>query len=87
MNAPFLSLAVGTPVLRVLSGRLSGAEAFAAYLTMLDRWRKLPFRVPGLPRDVLAADWPAGEAVALFEELVDVLERPALDHARGCWTA
>ncbi|HVJ01237.1 MAG TPA: hypothetical protein VM662_03590 [Sphingomonas sp.] len=26
MNAPFLSLAVGTPVLRVLSGRLSGAE-------------------------------------------------------------
>ena len=68
-------------------GRLSGAEAFAAYLTMLDRWRKLPFRDPGLPRDVLAADWPAGEAVALFEELVDVLERPALDHARGCWTA
>ena len=26
MNAPFLSVAAGTPVLRVLSGRLRGAE-------------------------------------------------------------
>jgi phenylacetic acid degradation operon negative regulatory protein len=65
---------------------LSGAEAFAAYLTMLDRWRKLPFRDPGLPREVLAADWSAGEAVTLFEELVAVLEEPALDHARSGWT-
>ncbi|SFC57161.1 transcriptional regulator, PaaX family [Nocardioides terrae] len=64
---------------------LAGAEAFAAYLTMLDRWRKLPFRDPGLPREVLAADWPAGAAVALFEELVAVLEGPALDHARASW--
>lgn len=69
---------------RQMSG-LTDAEAFAAYLTMLDRWRKLPFRDPGLPRAVLAADWPAGAAVALFEELVAVLEGPALDHARASW--
>jgi len=64
---------------------LRDEDAFAAYLTMVDRWRKLPFRDPGLPREVLAEDWSAGEAVTLFEELVTALEKPALDHARARW--
>ncbi|THJ08597.1 PaaX family transcriptional regulator [Nocardioides sp.] len=65
--------------------RLRDGDAFAAYLSMLDRWRKLPFRDPGLPPEVLADDWSAGNAVALFEELVAALEKPALDHARAHW--
>lgn len=67
--------------------RLRDREAFAAYLAMVDRWRKLPFRDPGLPREVLADDWSAGEAVALFERLVADLEGPALEHARSQWPA
>lgn len=67
--------------------RLRDREAFAAYLVMVDRWRRLPFRDPGLPREVLAADWSAGEAVALFERLVSDLEKPALEHARAYWPA
>jgi phenylacetic acid degradation operon negative regulatory protein len=67
--------------------RLRDGEAFAAYLTMVDRWRKLPFRDPGLPREVLAEDWSAGDAIAVFEELVAALEEPALDHARASWSS
>jgi phenylacetic acid degradation operon negative regulatory protein len=65
--------------------RLRDRHAFAAYLSMVDRWRKLPFRDPGLPREVLADDWSAGDAVALFEDLVATLEKPALDHAQARW--
>lgn len=65
--------------------RLRDRDAFAAYVTILDRWRKLPFRDPGLPREVLAEEWSAGDAVALLAELVAALEQPALDHARTRW--
>jgi phenylacetic acid degradation operon negative regulatory protein len=65
--------------------RLRGRDAFATYLSMVDRWRKLPFRDPGLPRELLADDWSAGDAVELFEDLVAALEKPALDHARARW--
>ncbi len=65
--------------------RLRGREAFAAYLAMVDRWRKLPYQDPGLPPEVLADDWSAGDAVALFEDLVAALEKPALQHARARW--
>lgn len=60
-------------------------EAFAAYLQLVDAWRKLPFRDPGLPREVLDAQWSAPEATALFERLVGKLEKPALKHARTYW--
>ena len=63
----------------------TGQEAFAAYLDVLDKWRKLPFRDPGLPREVLAPDWSAPEATALFERLVAALEEPALRHASTYW--
>lgn len=61
------------------------ADAFAAYLTLVDRWRKLPFRDPGLPREVLDPSWSAPEAIELFERLVAALEKPALAHARTHW--
>ncbi|MEI7055737.1 PaaX family transcriptional regulator C-terminal domain-containing protein [Nocardioides sp. CCNWLW239] len=73
-----------------LSGRLeraapSGQEAFVTYLGIVSQWRKLPFRDPGLPLEVLAPDWSAPAATALFERLVDVLEKPALAHASAHW--
>ncbi len=62
------------------------AEAFPTYLALLDQWRRLPFRDPGLPGEVLAPDWSGPRAVALFERLVAGLEDPALAHARAHWT-
>jgi phenylacetic acid degradation operon negative regulatory protein len=62
-------------------------QAFASYLGVIDHWRKLPFRDPGLPREVLAADWAAPTAGAMFEHIVSVLEGRALAHAARCWAA
>lgn len=64
---------------------LRRGEAFAAYLQLVDAWRKLPFRDPGLPREVLDPQWSAPDATALFERLVGKLEKPALKHARTYW--
>jgi phenylacetic acid degradation operon negative regulatory protein len=63
------------------------AQAFTTYLSVLDQWRKLPFRDPGLPAEVLAPDWHGPQATALFERLVAALEKPALAHARPHWPA
>lgn len=60
-------------------------RAFADYLRVIDAWRQLPFRDPGLPREVLAADWSGPAAVSLFEKLVAQLEGRALAHAAGFW--
>jgi phenylacetic acid degradation operon negative regulatory protein len=54
---------------------------------VIDQWRKLPFRDPGLPREILPADWSAPAAGALFEGLVAALEDPALAHAAKHWLA
>jgi phenylacetic acid degradation operon negative regulatory protein len=62
-------------------------QAFVTYLGVIDSWRKLPFRDPGLPRELLAADWSAPAAGALFERLVTVLEGRALAHAAARWPA
>lgn len=60
-------------------------DAFACYLEVVNVWRRLPFRDPGLPREVLAADWSAPAAIALFERLVTLLEGRALAHAASYW--
>lgn len=73
--ARFGTVAVDTP-----------GDAFATYLALVDHWRKLPFRDPGLPPELLPADWPAGDALALFEGLVARLEPPALAYAATRWT-
>ncbi|KIF04667.1 PaaX family transcriptional regulator [Streptomyces sp. RSD-27] len=59
------------PVLRALH---SGPEptpeaAYRAYLPALDTWRRLPYADPGLPRELLPADWPGDRAAAVFTEL------------------
>jgi phenylacetic acid degradation operon negative regulatory protein len=67
------------------AGSIDGGLAFVEYATVIDRWRKLPFRDPGLPLEVLPPDWPAPEAGALFERLVTLLEGRALAHAAAYW--
>ncbi|MGO4256039.1 PaaX family transcriptional regulator [Marmoricola sp. RAF53] len=66
---------------------MDGREAFVTYLGILDRWRKLPYRDPGLPREVLPAGWNGPDATARFERLVEALEAPALAHAARYWPA
>lgn len=61
------------------------AYAFTTYLDVLDHWRKLPFRDPGLPAELLAPDWHGPEATVVFERLVVALEDPALAFARAHW--
>lgn len=63
----------------------TGQDAFATYLGLVGEWRRLPFRDPGLPHEVLAPDWSGPAATALFERLVAVLEKPALEHASAHW--
>ncbi|MCS5718744.1 regulator [Herbiconiux sp. CPCC 205763] len=51
------------------STEASGAEAFARYIRGVDVWRPLPYLDPGLPADLLPADWPGARSTALFAEL------------------
>lgn len=67
------------------NGGVDIQQAFVTYLGVVDQWRKLPFRDPGLPREVLADDWSAPAATALFERLVALLEGRALAHAASYW--
>jgi phenylacetic acid degradation operon negative regulatory protein len=60
-------------------------QAFATYLDLIDHWRKLPFRDPGLPRELLGDDWSAPAAIGLFERLVSLLEGRALAFAVLSW--
>ncbi|MFM9587874.1 PaaX family transcriptional regulator C-terminal domain-containing protein [Streptomyces scabiei] len=66
---------------------IDGDHAFVTYLAVVDHWRKLPFRDPGLPREVLAEDWSGPDAVRLFERMVTLLEGRALAHAAAYWPA
>ncbi|MGQ4619416.1 PaaX family transcriptional regulator C-terminal domain-containing protein [Nocardia sp. R7R-8] len=64
---------------------LGGQEAYTTYLTVVDRWRNLPFRDPGLPLQLLGDDWGAPAAARLFENIVQRLEGRALAYAAGHW--
>src|SRR5438477_4551087 len=43
------------------------ATAFAVRSTLLHEWRKFLFRDPGLPAELLPADWPGRVAAAYFD--------------------
>lgn len=64
---------------------LEPQECFATYVDMVDQWRGLPFRDPGLPPELLPDDWQAGTATVAFERLVALLEGRALGHAANYW--
>jgi phenylacetic acid degradation operon negative regulatory protein len=42
-------------------------QAFAARSRLLHEWRKFLFSDPGLPRELLAPDWPGDAAAAYFD--------------------
>jgi phenylacetic acid degradation operon negative regulatory protein len=75
----------GARATRLEKATPAGQDAFTTYLGMVDQWRKLPFRDPGLPSEVLAPNWSAPAAAALFERLVAALEKPALAYAASHW--
>ncbi|WP_109774568.1 PaaX family transcriptional regulator C-terminal domain-containing protein [Quadrisphaera granulorum] len=65
--------------LRALS--LDPQAAYRAYLPMLTAWRRLPYLDPGLPLDLLPADWPGLRAEQLFVAADQALRGPAGRHA------
>jgi phenylacetic acid degradation operon negative regulatory protein len=44
-------------------------EAYRDYLLALDSWRHLPYTDPGLPAQLLPADWPGVRSAAVFQGL------------------
>ena len=60
-----------------------GSRTFADYVRLLTDWRRLPYADPGLPLDLLPADWNGARAAELFAELHRRLADPAHDHAMG----
>lgn len=59
------------------------ARAFAAWVRALTAFRRLPYRDPGLPVELLPADWPAPAARELFATLRETLGGPAGDFVAG----
>jgi len=58
--------------------QIDPVEAFRDYVPMLTQWRRLPYLDPGLPTELLPADWNAVEARRVFVELHALLAEPSL---------
>lgn len=72
------------PVRDAWAGRpLDDATAFADYVGLLTRWRRLPYLDPGLPTDLLPDEWRAAEAAEIFFGLHDRIATPARRYAEG----
>jgi phenylacetic acid degradation operon negative regulatory protein len=54
-----------------------GQAAFADYVRVLTDWRRLPYLDPGLPAELLPADWAGIRAADLFFALQARLAEPA----------
>lgn len=57
--------------------------AFADHVRALTGWRRIRYLDPGLPGELLPADWPGARASELFFGLHDLLSGPALRHVRS----
>ena len=62
---------------------LDVSSPFAAYVRLIDSWRVLPYVDPGLPAELLPADWPGSRSVSVFTDLSSRLAEPALRHVRS----
>jgi len=73
------------PVLVAWKRRRStdGAQAFSDYVRALTAWRRLSYLDPGLPDEVLPADWSGASAANLFDTLRGRLADPAAEFAAG----
>jgi phenylacetic acid degradation operon negative regulatory protein len=60
--------------------RDDAAAAFADYVQVLTHWRRLPYLDPGLPPELLPADWRGSEAADIFFELHERLAPAAHRH-------
>jgi phenylacetic acid degradation operon negative regulatory protein len=59
------------------------AAAFASYLRAVDAWRRMPYRDPGLPAELLPDDWGGATAADVFFALHDNLRQPGLRYVRS----
>ena len=70
----------GPMLARWQAGGHDPGQAFADYVRVLTAWRRLPFLDPGLPQELLPADWDGARAAELFGELQDRLSELASEH-------
>jgi phenylacetic acid degradation operon negative regulatory protein len=56
---------------------VSPREAFGVYIRSIDTWRVIPYIDPGLPWELLPADWPGKESNALAQLLRTRFSGPA----------
>lgn len=68
------------------TGVIDPRRAFVTYLDVIDHWRRIAYRDPGLPQEVFDENWSAPDAGRLFDNLVALLEGRALAHAAGYLT-
>ncbi|MEV6560458.1 PaaX family transcriptional regulator C-terminal domain-containing protein [Nocardia sp. NPDC051756] len=48
--------------------KLTDRAAFDRFVPLLDEWRIIPYLDPGLPAEMLPADWPGLDSVRLFAD-------------------
>ncbi|MGW7197605.1 PaaX family transcriptional regulator [Streptomyces chryseus] len=58
-------------------------HAYRDYLLALDSWRRLPYADPGLPAELLPADWPGARSAAVFAQLHARLRDAGAEFVRG----
>lgn len=68
---------------RWLDGTGDDARAFVDLVDMLTAWRRLPYADPGLPLELLPADWNGRRAQELFSALSARLREPAARHVEA----
>jgi phenylacetic acid degradation operon negative regulatory protein len=61
---------------------VTDAETLTAQTLLVHEWRRFPFLDPRLPRDLLPAGWPGGDAADLFS----ARHAAWSDGAGRCWT-
>ncbi|MGY0230279.1 PaaX family transcriptional regulator [Longispora urticae] len=62
-------------------GTVGGDNPLADWVRALTAWRRLPYLDPGLPVELLPADWPGTAAAELLHDLEAKLARPAHEQA------
>ncbi|RMC35611.1 PaaX family transcriptional regulator C-terminal domain-containing protein [Paracoccus alkanivorans] len=62
------------------TGALTGAEALALRLRLVDEYRHAALTDPRLPAEALPADWPANKARKVFRDIYLALSRAADRH-------
>jgi len=71
----------GPALERASAGGTTRLDAYRTYIPMLTQWRRLPYREPGLPLQLLPPGWSGETARMLFDDLHRALSPPAREHA------